>query len=379
MKLLHTADLHIGKGFFEYSLLEDQRWILQEILAVAKEEAVDAVLVAGDVYDRSVPSAEAVTVLSDFLTALCQAGIAVFAVAGNHDSPERLEFGAELLSQEGCHIAGRMPGAGRGSRFVMEDPYGKVNFYLLPYARPLAAGTGSTAEAVQGWMASLGVDPRARNVLVTHYFVTSQGKMPEQSESEQDIFVGGLDSVDVTAFSGFDYVALGHIHRPQQIGCATVRYAGAPLQYSFSEAGHEKSVAIVELAGKDEVSVRLKKLHPLRELRCIRGPLAELTTEGVLEEAGRADFIQATLTDERELLEPAAALRSVYPNICQVLFKRPGEEPGRGQAAFAAVRQKSRLELVREFYSQVSGQPWTEEKEALLRETVQELEQGGAP
>lgn len=375
MKLLHTADLHIGKNFFEYSLLEDQKWILKEIYGIAKEEKVDAVLIAGDLYDRSVPSAEAVTVLSDFMTALCLESIPVFAVAGNHDSPERLEFGAELLSFRGCHIAGRISGSSRA--FVLEDEYGPVRFYPLPFGRAVQAGAESTAEAVRIWIEALGADPAERNVLITHYFVTSQGTLPERSESETDYLAGGIDSVDVSVFDGFDYVALGHIHRPQRIGRDTVRYAGSPLKYSFSESLHQKSVTLVELADKDEVTIRTRPLHPRRDLRSIRGPLAELTGKEVLSQAERTDYIRAVLTDEQELLEPAAALRSVYPNICQVLFERKRETVKQGTPIFESVRSRSREELVKEFYHLVSGRPWTEEKEELIHTMIHELEEEG--
>ena len=383
MKFLHTADLHIGKTLFEFPLLTEQREILRQILQIAVEEQVDGVLIAGDVYDRAVPAAEAVMVLSDFLTALSREQIPVYLVAGNHDSPERLGFGSEMLAAGGCYVAGRMESR---SCYRLKDEYGTLNLYLLPYGRSQSAGTDAADEAVRGWMSEWKPDRKERNLLVTHYFVTSQGKQPELSDSEQDRIVGGLDSVEASAFDAFDYVALGHIHRPQRMGRDTICYAGSPLKYSFSEAGHIKSVVIVELREKGTVELKRRELRPLHDLRCIRGELQQLIQPEVLAAADREDYVQVTLTDEQELLEPAAALRSVYPNVCQVLFAgrgkgtagaADGERSGAGDAAgLQTISRKSETELFREFYGQVSDREWNEEKEQIIQRVVEDLKKG---
>lgn len=368
MKFLHTADLHIGKSLFEFSLLPDQREILRQIREIAQEEQVDAVLIAGDVYDRAVPSAEAVTVLSEFLTALSRSNIPVCLVAGNHDSPERIGFGAPMLAAGGLYVAGK-PG-----RVTFYDEYGPVNVYLLPFVRPQAAGQTTTGETVRQLLSEYPLPEGERNVLLTHYFVTSQGKLPEQSESEQDFLLGGLDSVDASAFDGFDYVALGHIHRPQRIGRDTVCYAGSPLKYSFSEVNQRKGVMIVEMAEKGKVTTRKRELAPLRDLRCIRGELEELTKAEILSAANREDYIQVTLTDERDLLEPAAVLRACYPNVCQVLFEKRERQEESERLTLQSVRQKTRMEMFREFYDRVSDHEWDEEKEDVIRRVLEEVE-----
>ena len=267
MRLLHLADLHLGKSLLEAPLLEDQRYILHQITALAVENRVDAVLIAGDVYDRSIPPAEAVELLDEFLNDLSGQGIAVLAVSGNHDSPERLDFGSRLFAGRGVHIAGRYDGAVR--RVTLEDEYGPVHMYLLPFLRPavvnarLGCAAANTDEAVRAALAvsppdpGLPEPPEERSLLIAHQFVCAGGRDPELCESDT-VSVGGSDRVDVSCFDGFDYVALGHLHRAQRIGRDTVRYAGSPLKYSLSETRHVKSVPLVTLGRKGEVAAELQ-------------------------------------------------------------------------------------------------------------------------
>ena len=279
MKLIHLGDLHLGKCVLEEPMLEEQRRFLEQVARTAADRQADAVVIAGDLYDRAVPPAEAVEVLDAFFSSLHDAGIPVLAVPGNHDSPERLGFASRILAGQSLHIAGTYNGA--VSRVVLEDEYGPVHFHLLPFLRPatvrarLGGDPGSTDEAVRAALAGLPGEPGARNVLVAHQFVTAGGRLPETCESETPS-VGGSDQVDASAFDGFDYVALGHLHRAQPVGRETVRYAGSPLKYSLSEVLHPKSYPLVTLGEKGQVAVELLPICPRRDLRRIRGTLEDL-------------------------------------------------------------------------------------------------------
>ena len=372
MKLIHTGDLHIGKSMNDFSQLPDQRYILDQLLEAAREEKADAFLIAGDVYDRAVPPAEAVKLLDEFLTQLLAEGIPVLVIAGNHDSPERLGFGEAILEKQGLYIAG----ASRSpmKQVTLTDEYGPVNFYLMPFVRPAAAGCRTTEEAVASLLPKE-LDAQERNVLITHFFVTWQEREPELSDAETTIHVGGIDNVDGRCFAPFDYVALGHIHKPQQMGPGNVWYAGAPLAYSFSECGHEKSINVVELLEKGEVSVKKRPLVPLHRLRKIRGSLEELMEQGSAEGAQAEDYIQAILTNEEELIDPIGTLRSVYPNICQIVLSKREQEIRLSAMQRHAIRRKSTAELFADFYSLVRGSEMDEARKQVTEETVKRVEQ----
>ena len=271
MKLIHLSDLHLGKRVNEFSMLEDQQYILTEILHIIDREKPDAVLIAGDVYDKSVPSAEAVSLLDDFLVRLAKRKLRIFLISGNHDSPERMAFGGRLMEGSGVHVAPVYDG--RVTPVTLADAHGPVNFYLLPFVKPVHVRRcfpereiDTCTDAVAAAVEHMNVDPSVRNVLVAHQFVTGAVRC----ESEE-LSVGGADNVDVSVFAPFDYVALGHIHGPQRVGRETVRYCGTPLKYSFSEAGHQKSVTVVELGAKGSVSVNTVPLVPMRDLAELRG------------------------------------------------------------------------------------------------------------
>lgn len=295
MKFLHTGDLHIGKKIFELSMLEDQKYILDRIYDIAVREAVDAVLIAGDVYDRAVPPTEAVNLLDDFLTRFIENQIPVVLISGNHDSPDRVAFADRILEKRGLHIAGTYQTTLKTVTF--EDEYGKVSVVCMPFVKPAVVGASSCAEAVEQMLVTVpdAQDTNHRMVLLTHFFITGeQGEVPELSDSETDVNVGGLDNVPSGLFRKFDYVALGHIHRPQQIGDENVYYAGAPLKYSFGEARNEKSVNLVELGAKGDVRVEKIALSPLHEMRCIKGKLQDLLDKDVQEllADSKKDYIQ---------------------------------------------------------------------------------------
>lgn len=374
MRLLHLGDLHLGKMVLETPMLEDQRDFLQQTAAYAAENAIDAVLLAGDIYDRSVPAAAAVEVLDDFLHALHEAGIPVLAVSGNHDSPERLAFGSRLFARQGVYVAGLYNGT--VSRVDFTDAYGRVAIHLLPFLRPvfvreaLGAACASTDEAVRIALAEARLEPETRHVLVAHQFVCAGGLEPETCDSET-LSVGGSDAVDAAAFDGFDYVALGHLHRAQRVGRDTVRYAGSPLCYSLSEIGRPKSFPVVTLAEKGTVEVELIPIVPRRSFRRIEGTLSELISAGQADAEGRDDYIWAVLPAEER--HPAQRLRAVYPHLLhiEVAASFP-EETDSPLPAFA--ENPSPEELFGAFYTHMTGHPLDGEQRAVLQETLRRID-----
>ena len=387
MKFLHTGDLHIGKRLFEASVLEDQAHILEQIYEIALEERVQAVVLAGDLYDRSVPPAEAVTLLDDFLTGLIQAGIPVIAVSGNHDSPERLSFGEKILEKQGLYMAGVYENSLR--RVEIADGETRVRFLCLPFVRPAQVEETTSAAAVARILGQEGLLPDRENqeacsggeiplrqVLVTHYFVTGEnGQVPQPADSETGVNVGGIDNVPADLFGIFDYVALGHIHRCQQVGAGPVWYAGAPMKYSFSEARGAKSVNIVELQGQRPAAVTRRFLTPLHEMRCIKGRLRDLGSPQAVGAEGVSDldYIQATLTDREALIDPIGTLRSVYPNVMQILSQRYGEAQEERYESRLQGRRSSPQEMFGNFYEMLTGEKLSEGQRALVQEVVESL------
>lgn len=378
MKFLHTADLHIGKSIYEFNMLEDQRHILEEILQIAREEQVDAILLAGDIYDRSVPSTEAVQLLEWFL--LEALGVAkVFMISGNHDSAERLCFGASLLEKSGLYIAGGK----EWKEVILEDKYGMVAFHLLPFVKPAVAAAGNSEEAVAKQLEQLKANwgEADRHVLLTHFFVCAGGKEPELSESEQHNYVGGLEQVDSSLFAGYDYVALGHIHKPQCMKRGQIYYSGSPLSYSFSEcsvknaeAFGRKGVYIVELQESGAMGISRKVLHPMRNMRIIKGSLKELMEQGSELEQGREDYIQAILTDKDELIDPIGSLRSIYPNVMQIVLEKRLQEGSMPLLHGAESKSKTMEELFGSFYEALAGEQMDEARANVVHEIAAEVE-----
>lgn len=376
MKFLHLADLHIGKRVNEFSLMEDQKYILGRILEISDENRPDAVLIAGDLYDRSVPPGEAVELLDEFLTQLSARNLPVFAVSGNHDSPERLDFGSRIMRRNGVTIAGSFRGS--AVKAALSDEYGPVNIWLLPFLKPAMAEpffppeqTGSYEDAVRAAIGASGIDPRERNVLVAHQFVTAFGMQPETCDSET-VSVGGADQVDVSVFGAFDYVALGHLHGPQRIGRPEVRYAGSPLKYSFSEARQKKSVTFAELKEKGRVEISAVPLVPLHEMREIRGPITELTKPENAAFGSRDDYIRATLTDGHAVADAAERLRAVYPNLMCIDFEsaRAAAAVPSKTAASGDVAHRAPQELFEEFYRNQNGRELPENERPELEDAV---------
>ena len=377
MKLLHLSDLHLGKRVNEFSMLEDQRYILNEILGIVDREKPDGVLIAGDVYDKSVPSAEAVALLDEFLVRLSRRGGNVFLVSGNHDSAERMAFGGRLMAGSGVYLAPVYDGVVRP--IESSDEFGPVRLYLLPFVRPAQIRRffpqreiASYTDAVSAAVERMEVDPSVRNVLVTHQFVTGAARC-----DSEDVTVGGTDNVDVSVFTPFDYVALGHIHGPQYVGRETVRYCGTPLKYSFSEVRQEKSVTVVELGSKGNVGVRTVPLHPLRELVELRGSYEELAFKGFYEGTTyREDYVRITLTDENDVPDAVGRLRVIYRNLMQLDYDNRRTRAEQSPTAGAGEMRKDPLELLEEFYQIQNGQPMSAGQRAFARDLMREIWEG---
>lgn len=318
MKFMHLSDLHLGKRVNGYSMLEDQKYILIKIINIIDEQKPQAVIIAGDVYDKPVPSAEAVQLFDDFLYKLTERSLQVIVISGNHDSPERIAFGSRFMGKSGIHMSQVYNGS---TDFVsLTDDYGKINFYLLPFIKPSNVRRffedeeiNTYTEAIRVAISNMNIDKNARNVIVTHQFVTGA----ERSDSEI-IAVGGTDNVDSYVFDDFDYVALGHIHRPQNVGKSTVRYCGTPLKYSFSEINHEKSVTIVEIKEKEDIDVTTIPLIPLHDMREIKGSYDELVNRENYEGTATEDYLHIILTDEDDVPYAVERLRNIYHNLMKL-------------------------------------------------------------
>lgn len=376
MKLLHLSDLHLGKRVNGFSMLEDQRVILTQIVDLAEEEKVDAVLLAGDLYDKPVPPAEAVTLLDGFLTRLSGGGIPVFSISGNHDSPERLAFATRLLAGEGIHLTAQYQGP--QPPFLLQDEYGDVAIYALPYLKPALvrhwnpeADIASYEEAVSYALGQWAVDKTRRNVLLAHQFVT--GGVTCESEERS---VGGVDQIPAHLFAAFDYVALGHLHGPQSVGRPTLRYSGSPLKYSFSECGHEKSVTLVTLKEKGQVEIQTLPLTPRRDLREIRGAYEEVTAKSFYQGTNREDYLHVILTDEEDVPEAMGKLRTIYPNLMKLSYDNRRTQGVAEVTGAERPEEKTPLELFQDFYRLQNNQPMAPQQEALVRQLMETIWEG---
>lgn len=370
MKIIHLSDLHLGKRVNEFSMLEEQEYILKEIIGVIRSEAPDCVVIAGDVYDKSVPPAEAVTLFDDFLCSLSELDIHVFIISGNHDSPERIAFGSRLMDGSGIHFSPVY--SGETEPFILSDGCGEVEIYMLPFIRPISvrrffesAEISSYTDAVNAAIDAMNIDfdSPSRKILITHQFVTGASCC-----DSEDISVGGSDNVDSSAFDGFDYVALGHLHGPQNIGDERLRYCGTPLKYSFSEVNHVKSVTVVEMAEKGSISVRTVPLVPLHDMRELKGEFDEITGLGRSD-----DYLHITLTDENEIPEAMGRLRLLYPNIMKLDYDNSRTRCISEAELIADTRKKTPLEQFTDFYRQRNGSPMSEEQLEFTKELIGEI------
>lgn len=374
MKFLHLADLHLGKRVNGFSMLEDQAHILRQILAILDDEQPDGVLIAGDVYDKSVPSVEAVELLDGFLTELRARGVPVLLISGNHDSPERLAFGGRVMDSCGIHISPVYDGA--LAPVTLQDAFGPVHVWLLPFVKPAHvrrwfpdADIGSYTDAVAEAVAHMDIDTAARNVLVTHQFVTGGTR-----SGSEELSVGGTDNVDSGVFAPFDYVALGHLHGAQHIGRETIRYAGSPLKYSFSEARQHKSVTVVTLGEKGDVQVRTVALTPLRELREIRGNYDELTARSFYEHTTyRSDYLHLILTDEQDVFDAMSRLRTIYPYLMTLDYDNARTRAAGGMSVPAETERRTPLELFEALYTRQNHQPMSEVQREYIAQLMEQI------
>lgn len=374
MKFLHLADLHLGKRVNGFSMLEDQAHILRQILAILDDEQPDGVLIAGDVYDKSVPSVEAVGLLDGFLTELRARGVPVLLISGNHDSSERLAFGGRVMDSCGIHISPVYDGA--LAPVTLHDTFGPVHVWLLPFVKPAHvrrwfpdADIESYTDAVAEAVAHMDIDTAARNVLVTHQFVTGGTR-----SGSEELSVGGTDNVDSGVFAPFDYVALGHLHGAQHIGRETIRYAGSPLKYSFSEARQHKSVTVVTLGEKGDVQVRTVALTPLRELREIRGSYDELTARSFYEHTTyRSDYLHLILTDEQDVFDAMSRLRTIYPYLMTLDYDNARTRAAGGMSVPAETERRTPLELFEALYQRQNHQPMSEVQREYIAQLMEQI------
>ena len=383
MKLFHLSDLHIGKIVNGYEMWEDQRYVFDQILAYVREEQPDAVMIAGDIYDKAVPSAKAVTEFDEFLTELADSGTIILIISGNHDSAERLDFASSIMKKQNIYMKGTY--GGEAMKVTMQDKWGDVNFYLMPFVKPAnvkntlsdlteepekESAALTYTEAMQQAVAAMQVDPGKRNVLIAHQFVV--GAMRCDSE---EISVGGIDQVEADVFRDFDYVALGHIHSPQNVGSEHIRYCGTPLKYSFSEAGQQKSVTVVELLEKGNLRIREIPLKPLRDMRKLKGTYMEITSLSSYQDTNTEDYVQITLTDEEDIVDGMQKLRTVYPNLMRLEYDNRRTRENQEIAGTETVKRKSELEYFEEFFELQNNQPMNEEQRKYSEDLIRKIQE----
>ena len=374
MKIIHLADLHIGKRVNEFSMIDDQKYILNQILEIIDKEKPDAVIIAGDVYDKQVPSIEAVELLDSFISDISKRKTTTFIISGNHDSAERLAFGSTLMAMGKIYISPVYNG--KISKYTLKNDFGSANFYLLPFVKPSHVKRffpdekiESYTDAIKVVVDNLKLDTSKINILIAHQFVTGASR----TESEE-ISVGGLDNVDASVFEDFDYVALGHIHRPQKIGTERIRYCGTPLKYSFSEVNDTKSVSIIEINSKEDFNLRMIPLIPKRDMRKIRGTYEELTTKTSYENTNTDDYIHVTLTDEFNVADAIQKLRVIYKNIMKLEYDNMRTRESRKiNLDDMVIENKNPLEIFSEFYKLQNNKEMNDEQKEIIKKIMEEV------
>ena len=373
MKILHLADLHIGKIIYEQSLLEDQEYMLKQIEKIIEKEKIEAVLISGDIYDRSIPPADAVEVLDKFLNNLIKIlKVKVFIISGNHDSKERLNFGSKIFENDGLYIQTTYNGKIR--KVELDE---KINIYMLPFIKPIEVRQYFENEKIETYNDAIKniienekLDKTKINILMAHQFVTNGTTNPETCESET-INVGGLDNVDASNFSEFDYVALGHIHGPQKIGEEKIRYSGTMLKYSFSEVNHHKSVVIIEIKN-GKIDFKLEPLIPLRDMRKIQGPIEELVKKENYEGTNQQDYIKAVITNEEAIYDAIGQIRKIYPNTLSLdILNSKSYNSDMDIENFEKIKEKSEFELFNDFYEFQNSVRLDEEQSEIIKKVIE--------
>lgn len=375
MKFVHLADLHLGKRVNEFSMLEDQKYVLKQVLDLIDEEQAEGLLIAGDIYDKPIPSIEAVRLFDDFLTRLADRHVPVYLIAGNHDSIERVSFGARLMSGSGIHMATEYDGT--VNVVTVEDKYGTIDIYLLPFIKPaqVRAVWAEEAEDVRTYqdamalvMGKLAIRGDNRSILLAHQFVTGAAVCDSEEHA-----VGGLDQVDPSCFDGFDYVALGHLHGAQYAGRETVRYAGTLLKYSFSEVKHKKSVTVVELREKGQVKLYTRPIIPLHEMREIRGSYAEVTCKANYENTDTKDYVHITLTDEEDVFDAVGKLRVIYPNLMKLDYDNARTKQNQNISASESEDEKDPLTLTEELFVLQNNKSMSDSQKEYMQNLIRKV------
>ncbi len=373
MKFLHLGDLHIGKRVHECSMIAEQKYIFKKILQVIEEEKVEGVWIAGDVYDKQVPSGEAVSLFDDFLTRLVARNLSVFVISGNHDSPERIAFGTEIMKSNRVFLSPVYNG--KVNPITLADEWGELNVYLLPYVKPIHVRMAwdepelkTYDEAVRFAVDKMEVDGSKRNVILSHQFVTGA-----KTCDSEEMTVGGVENIDVSIYDVFDYVALGHIHSPQKCKRETVRYAGSPLKYSFSEANHTKVATIVDMQEKGNVVIKEVALEPQNDMRVIQGTYEELASKKFYENTNTKDYLQVILTDEGAIPNAVEKLRVIYPNLLLLEYSNIKNKV-KSVGKTADVENKTTLELLQDFFLEQNGKAMSEEQSQFAKGIIEKWE-----
>lgn len=373
MKFFHLSDLHLGKSVHEFSMLEDQEYILKVILSIADKEKPYAVLISGDVFDRTVAPTEALRLFDDFLDGLVRRNIDVFIISGNHDSADRLAFGSRLMERSGVHISPIYNGT--INPLILSDEFGEINVFLLPFLKPVQVKRFFPEHKITSWTDSIrtvieymDIDISKRNILLAHQFVTGAATC----ESEE-VNVGGADNVDAEVFTPFDYVALGHLHGAQHIGRATLRYCGTPLKYSFSEVKHKKSVTVVELKDKGNISICEIPLIPKRDMHEIRGKYLEVTSRDFYQDLNTDDYYRITLTDENDQPDAIGKLRVIYPNLMHLDYDNTRTRTGSSVTGISDASQYTPIQLFDMLYEEQNGQSISERQRSFLNELIEQV------
>ncbi len=374
MKLIHLSDLHLGKRVNEFSMIEDQEYILTKIINIIDEQQPQGVIIAGDVYDKAVPSAEAVELFDDFLYRLAKRELKVFVISGNHDSAERIAFGGRLMDRSGVYMSPVYNG--RVEPVTVQDEYGSLNIYMLPFVKPANVRRFfpeheivTYTDAIKTAVDEMHIDTMQRNIMITHQFVTGASR----TESEE-VSVGGTDNVDASAFDGFDYVALGHIHRSQKCGSEFIRYSGTPLKYSFSESKDQKSVTVIDIREKENIRLSFIPLTPKRDMVEIRGKYNDLMLKSFYENTAYGeDYMHITLTDEEDIPDVISKLRVVYKNIMKLDYDNARTRHNAEIHGTENVQAKSPLEHFNDFYEIQNGQPMSDEQKAFMTDLIEKI------
>ncbi len=371
MKILHLSDLHLGKRLNEFSLIEDQRYILmEETLRLIERKNPEAVILAGDIFDKSIAGLEAITLLEEFLEELVIREKKVLMIAGNHDSVERLSFGSSFMQAKGIYNAKAY--GGRVEKVSLQDEYGKLHFYLLPFIKPVSVrrfwgeDIGSYQQAMQRILENCSINKEERNILITHQFITGASR----TESEE-ISVGGTDNIDGSLFRDFDYVALGHLHRAQNIYVpfdTMIRYPGTLLKYSFSESTDDKTFSLLDIREKGNIELEELPVKALRDLRVYKGSLANL-----LQEESGEDYMEVILTDEEQLPDTLARVRKIYPNLMRLSYDNRRTRTLGIEEKAENIEQLSPMDLFRQFYREQNGGDCNGEQEGILRNLIEEI------